>query len=636
MRKYKVYFLNDRRPEDFAEHYLEKDVTGFFIETRHTRLPVVGVLFLAAFFAAFVGCGHKEKTSPLGAGLVRIGRCKPPLMVDAWTFEGETVYPESRLLESQSEIEILPLAFGPERKGARFEGHLRCDGGEESLILSVEPIFSESEFAEGETGFDIISQRERIDLSRWTGRRVSLRWTLRVGDRPLFGAVAMPVIRAQVSSPKHTGIGHEGDLPQILLICSDTHRFDHAFGAEGKELMPTLQRMRQNAVFYSRAYSNSSWTMPSISSTLTGLFPRHHTTGFRSGTMSLEELEAEGAPTGCFAFKLKTGCRILTVYPQQLDTAAEILRSVGYRTAMIATNPLYTLSGIAGDGQDVVVRTGVVPWQEVNHAARGLIAKRPKDRPFCLLLHYMDVHQWNPWYYSKRWPDRAAADNPNGVKESYAAAVRDCDKALEELLNIWSHEVGLERSLVVFYSDHGEHLLAGDHPRLGHGNSQDEALLHIPLLVRYPDGWGIDPREDDQPVSLCDLFPTFLDAAGITPPEHIDGTSLLRLNAESMPRRFFSDSQLVGDEMASVREGSFKLILNFADGSRTLVDLNVASGKAGGVATGSEHQDTLRRLTEAYETYRVNAERRTRGLIPETTVDLEEVQEGMRQLGYTR
>lgn len=61
-------------------------------------------------------------------------------------------------------------------------------------------------------------------------------------------------------------------------------------------------------------------------------------------------------------------------------------------------------------------------------------------------------------------------------------------------------------------SDHGEEF--GDHGGFGHGRTMFEEQLRVPLVVRFPGGrWKGSSVES--PVSLLDLAPTILDAAGI-------------------------------------------------------------------------------------------------------------------------
>ena len=79
-------------------------------------------------------------------------------------------------------------------------------------------------------------------------------------------------------------------------------------------------------------------------------------------------------------------------------------------------------------------------------------------------------------------------------------------------------------------------------------------------------------------------------------------------------------------QLASVRRGTVKLILNLEDGSSTLVDLASVSGEPG---------EALRReLTESFRSYREEAVVKTSLLSSGREIDQEEAMEQLKALGY--
>jgi arylsulfatase len=85
-----------------------------------------------------------------------------------------------------------------------------------------------------------------------------------------------------------------------------------------------------------------------------------------------------------------------------------------------------------------------------------------------------------------------------------------------------------ENTLIVFTADHGE--MMGDHGLMQKSKPYD-AAMRVPLLVRFPGRIVPGSRPPDR-VSLTDLMPTFLDAAGIDYPAQpgvarLPGASLL-------------------------------------------------------------------------------------------------------------
>src|SRR5262249_50893521 len=71
-------------------------------------------------------------------------------------------------------------------------------------------------------------------------------------------------------------------------------------------------------------------------------------------------------------------------------------------------------------------------------------------------------------------------------------------------------------------SDHGEGL--GDHGEATHGVFLYDATIHVPLLLRLPQGRGA--RRISTRVSLADVAPTILDAGGVAGPPAMPGRTL--------------------------------------------------------------------------------------------------------------
>src|SRR5258706_64065 len=86
-------------------------------------------------------------------------------------------------------------------------------------------------------------------------------------------------------------------------------------------------------------------------------------------------------------------------------------------------------------------------------------------------------------------------------------------------------------TMVVVAGDHGEGL--GDHGEQTHGMLLYDSTLRVPLIVAVP---GRPAATRDEAVSLADVAPTLLRAAGVTPPEAMKGRDLLstvRLKADT-------------------------------------------------------------------------------------------------------
>lgn len=120
------------------------------------------------------------------------------------------------------------------------------------------------------------------------------------------------------------------------------------------------------------------------------------------------------------------------------------------------------------------------------------------------------------WRY---WPSQQVMKQ---LRAAYYGCVNHIDDQVGRILNCVPRN-----TIVLFISDHGDML--GDHQWF-RKRSAYEPSARIPFLLRFPNSMGIQQgRIMDELVSLEDVMPTLLDAAGAPLPEGMDGSSLLPL-----------------------------------------------------------------------------------------------------------
>jgi arylsulfatase A-like enzyme len=115
---------------------------------------------------------------------------------------------------------------------------------------------------------------------------------------------------------------------------------------------------------------------------------------------------------------------------------------------------------------------------------------------------------------------------PEEVRERYIREVEYNDRAIGQLHRALEGKGMLENSLLVLTSDHGEGL--GEHGEIGHVEQLYDSMIHVPLLLSgpgLPSSFGIV----EEPVGLCDLFPTVMDLLDIPVLHSIRGRSLVPL-----------------------------------------------------------------------------------------------------------
>ena len=167
-------------------------------------------------------------------------------------------------------------------------------------------------------------------------------------------------------------------------------------------------------------------------------------------------------------------------------------------------------------------------------------------------------------YHAGEWTGEVSATVSEAMERLYDAEVRFTDAQVGAFLDELRADGVLDDTLVVLTADHGEEF--GEHGMIGHGDTLYPELLHVPLMLRFPDGWRAGERET-APTSHLHLPPTILDAVGLgetLADTTFAGESLLRGTSE-MPiyawRYREGDRDLyalrVGDEL--VIEGEYDL-----------------------------------------------------------------------------
>lgn len=232
--------------------------------------------------------------------------------------------------------------------------------------------------------------------------------------------------------------------------------------------------------------------------------------------------------------------------------------------------------------------------------------KKNKDHPFFLYLCHYAVHtpiQAKPeitdYFVNKAKemgiPPLTEGELPSAItihrnpllgqrNPEYAAMIRSVDEATGKIMKTLNRLRLSEKTIVIFFSDNGGHVVATDNDplKLGKGFPY-EGGIREPLIIKWP---GITKQDSkcEVPVSSIDFFPTLCQAAGIAIPDSllIDGISLTPLIGESgtmeprdlfwhFPHYWWSPSV---KPYSIVRSGNYKLIKQWDYGIYQLYDLS--------------------------------------------------------------
>lgn len=433
---------------------------------------------------------------------------------------------------------------------------------------------------------------------------------------PKAALLATLAIVVAITTPALCAEDSPEQKPNIVFILIDDLGWMDLH-CQGNKLVdtPNIDRMALQGMRFTDAYAAAPVCSPTRASILTGKSPArlHLTTHLPGGFL----------PEGSNLLPAK----ILKHLPLQHVTIAERLGQAGYSTAFLgkwhvcgggdAGKPFFpehqgfdvNIAGCSFGGPPTYFdpyriptlknrRPGeYLPDRLADEAVTFMQAKR--DEPFLLFL----------WNYTVHWPMEAKPEMLEkytrrgvglGLKDvRYGAMIENMDAAVGRVLQGIDELKLTERTLVVFMSDNGGYMGVADNSplRLGKGYVY-EGGIRVPLIVRWP-GVVKPGSTCHVPVISTDFYPTMLAAAGLAPDASTpaDGESLMPLLRQSgkLKRReiFFhypnyawhKDNRLAG----AVRQGDYKLIENFDDGSVELYNL---------AEDLSEKQDLAKKLPE--------------------------------------
>jgi arylsulfatase A-like enzyme len=361
----------------------------------------------------------------------------------------------------------------------------------------------------------------------------------------------------------------------ILLINIDTLRADH-LGAYGyaHNTSPNLDAFAEESVLFRNAMAPAPWTLPSVATLFTSLYPTVHG-ALHLSKSAMTSHQPDYTPTAKLA--------------DALTTLPEILRDNGFATAAFVRGAYPTSIYGFKQGFDRFEENQAYGVRFGAEQALAWLDERKPDS-FFIYLHTIEVHSpYQPMPPTQRQlkqlgPDERARvlkaakeeqalyldhdrapsyrgdvsgsiENIQNLAEAKMEVSRSSKKRLVELYDRgigytdrWLgllltslRERGLlDETIVIVTSDHGEEFW--DHGGLDHGHSYYDELLRVPLMMRIP-GEGRKVIVD-QVVGLIDVLPTLLDLVGIPVLPVAQGRSLRPLWTEGeLPARpYFAES----------------------------------------------------------------------------------------------
>lgn len=435
----------------------------------------------------------------------------------------------------------------------------------------------------------------------------------------------------------------------ILFLMSDQHRGDFV-GAAGASWVktPNLDRLAREGVLFSKAYSSVPSCLPARTSILTGMSP------WQSGQLGynpIPDYPYEGP-----AIFTSAGYRTHAVGKNHFSPMRNMH---GYQTVELEEG-WYTSQkahekcdytnwfeenapgkDINGSGLNYNDQRGGIcfPYEEYLHPTHwtaertiDFLKSYNGDSPWLLKVSFQRPHSpYDPpercykqfkdremplpsvgaWAEAKYGTEKTSvAVNNNashGVfptseitesRRSYAASLAYVDEQLGRVLEALKERGELENTLILYTSDHGDML--GDQ-YMWRKCRPYEGSVRIPMIIRWPESSGFKIKRgqtNNELVELRDVFPTFLDAAGIPKPSVMDGMSMLNIlhGKKWRDQLDLEHAQIYEKDNAwvALTDGKYKYIYFTLTGEEQLFNLNRDPGELNDLALSATSEKLLK------------------------------------------
>ncbi|MEE2938465.1 MAG: sulfatase [Planctomycetota bacterium] len=302
------------------------------------------------------------------------------------------------------------------------------------------------------------------------------------------------------------------ERPNILFCISDDQSYEHT-GANGDPVVqtPAFDRTAREGLRFTHAFCDAPTCGPSRSAILTG---QH-------------------------IWRLEEAGNIHSTLPAKFATYTELLAEAGYSIGY--TGKGWSPGRLAPGGRKSNPAGKEYNRERLDPPYNGIrstdyaanfhdfLQNVPDDQPFCFWLGTSEPHR-SFQAGSGRLTGKAPADTVvppifpdheivrNDLLD-YLVEVEHFDKMVARAFAVLEQRGQLDNTIIVVTSDHGMPF-----PRAK--ASLYDAGSRVPLAIRWPQGIRNPGRTVTAFVNLSDLAPTFLEAAGLSPPKMMTAISL--------------------------------------------------------------------------------------------------------------
>lgn len=333
-----------------------------------------------------------------------------------------------------------------------------------------------------------------------------------------------------------SGAAHAADRPNVVFVIADDLTFRELGCYGGQANTPRIDQLATEGMRFTRCFQTAPMCSPTRHTIYTGLYP------VKSGAYPNHTFAKAGTQSVCHA-----------------------LGSLGYRVA---------LSGKRHIGPEEVFPFEYSGQKNPNMAAIDSLMAESKQSgtPFCLFACSNEPHTpWNKGDASAYPPEEVQlppyhVDTPEtrDAWSRYLAEITYFDGQVGEILDLLNTHDLAENTLVIITTEQGNSMPFAKWTLY-------DAGLQTAMIARWP-GVVEAGATTAAMVEYVDILPTFVDAAGGTPAENLDGRSFLPVltgDADTHKDVVFGIQTTRGTNDAppffgirSVRSDRYKLIVN--------------------------------------------------------------------------
>ena len=344
--------------------------------------------------------------------------------------------------------------------------------------------------------------------------------------------------------------------PNIIFIFADDLGYGD-IGCYGQQKIetPNIDKLAQKGMKFTQFYSGSTVCAPSRSSFLTGLHTGH--TGIRGNVSYPPEgqtpipdsvitfaniLQQNGYATAAFG---KWGLGYITTSGDPNKKGFDLF--YGYNCQSLAHNYYPDHLWNNHDRIDFAAKDSSYSADNIHQQAIQYI-KNSGEKPFFIYLPYtiphgevIVPHDSTYYYYIKKFKEQPVTvkkmydGRPLGEypHASFAAMIARLDRYVGDIVKLVEEKGIANNTLIIFTSDNGPHKEGGGDPDYFDSNGIYKGIkrdlyeggIRVPFIAYLPG--KIRSSVVDKPAALWDMYPTFLQMAGVSVKKNIDGISLV-------------------------------------------------------------------------------------------------------------